>query len=106
MTSVPEKAPGKTVFVNRYFFPDLSATSQILSDLCFGLAAHGNPSHVICSRQRYDAAKANLPARSEIHGVTVHRVWTTRFGRDNLPGRALDYLTFYMSSAWALLKTA
>lgn len=34
------KAPmARVIFVNRYFFPDHSATSQILSDLTFHLAA-------------------------------------------------------------------
>jgi len=36
--------------------------------------------------------------------VTVHRAWTTRFGRNRLAGRALDYFSFYLSSAWTLRK--
>ena len=34
------------------------------------------------------------------------RVWTTRFGRQNLLGRTLDYLTFYFSAAWSLFALA
>jgi colanic acid biosynthesis glycosyl transferase WcaI len=30
-------------------------------------------------------------------------VWTSRFGRVSLAGRALDYLTFYTSAAWRLM---
>ena len=37
-----------------------------------------------------------------MQGVRVTRVWTTRFGRQNLLGRTLDYLTFYLSAAWSL----
>jgi hypothetical protein len=40
------------VFVNRYFHPDYSATSQLVSDLAFELAASGSTVHVITSRQR------------------------------------------------------
>jgi colanic acid biosynthesis glycosyl transferase WcaI len=94
----------KTVFVNRYFYPDQSATSQLLSDLAFGLAKIGLPITIVCSRQRYDAARADLSALETIEGVSVHRVWTTRFGRDRLLGRACDYLTFYLFCTIRLLK--
>jgi colanic acid biosynthesis glycosyl transferase WcaI len=104
MNSSPPNAPSKVIFVNRYFFPDQSATSQMLSDLSFGLAQGGSLVHVLCSRQLYNDARAGLTPLEAINGVIVHRVWTTRFGRDRLVGRALDYLSFYLSSAWTLLK--
>ena len=99
----PRAASPKVVFVNRYFFPDHSATSQMLSDLVFGLADRGFTVHVVCSRQRYERADAKLTPRERVRGVTVHRVWTTRFGRDHLAGRAIDYASFYISSAARLL---
>ena len=92
------------VFVNRYFYPDQSATSQLLTDLARALAGSGFTVHVICSRQRYDEPSARLPHQESNAGVTVHRIWTTRFGRDRLLGRALDYASFYCSSAFAMLR--
>jgi colanic acid biosynthesis glycosyl transferase WcaI len=94
----------KIVFLNRYFHPDHSATSQMLSDLAFCLAGRGYAVHVITSRQRYADAAAALPATEAVHGVSVHRVWTTRFGRARLFGRAIDYLTFYFSAALRLAR--
>lgn len=96
----------KTIFLNRYFHPDISATSQMLSDLAFHLAAEGVAVHVITSRQRYDDPGAQLPAHETLRGVTVHRVWTSRFGRGHLGGRALDYLSFYVSASLALAGLA
>ncbi len=55
----------KLVFVNRFFFPDHSATSQMLSDLAFALAAEGFDVHVVTSRLRYDDPAAELPTRPE-----------------------------------------
>jgi colanic acid biosynthesis glycosyl transferase WcaI len=92
----------KIVFLNRYFYPDHSATSQLLTDLAFDLAARGLAIHVITSRQCYDNPREVLPARESIRGVQVHRVWTLRFGRGRLIGRTFDYLTFYLSAAWRL----
>ena len=103
MTPGSGAAGYKIVFVNRYFHPDQSATSQLLTDLARGLAARGFDVHVISSRQLYEAAGTRLPSAETIFGIRVHRVATTRFGRHHLAGRALDYASFYTASAVALL---
>jgi colanic acid biosynthesis glycosyl transferase WcaI len=88
----------RLIVLNRYFFPDLSATSQLLGDLTFYLASAGVDVHVITSRQLYDDPQRQLPASAIERGVFIHRVATTKFGRSGLPGRALDYLSFYRSA--------
>jgi colanic acid biosynthesis glycosyl transferase WcaI len=87
----------RIIFLNRFFYPDHSATSQILSDLAFQLAGNGNDIQVITSQQRYDNSRAGLPASEQIRGVAIHRVPTTQFGRSNLVGRGFDYASFYAS---------
>jgi colanic acid biosynthesis glycosyl transferase WcaI len=87
----------RIIFLNRYFYPDHSATSQILSDLAFHLAGAGQDIHVVTSQQIYDNPAARLPPNEMVRGVQIHRVATTRFGRSNLIGRGLDYLSFYWS---------
>ncbi|MCK9606704.1 MAG: glycosyltransferase family 4 protein [Methylomonas sp.] len=101
-----QSQPRKLIFINRYFYPDHSATSQMLTDLAFGLAKDSvdHAIHIVTSRQRYDDASAQLPACEVIQNVHVHRVVTTRFGRQNLVGRAFDYLSFYVSSFATLIK--
>jgi glycosyltransferase involved in cell wall biosynthesis len=94
----------RVVFVNRYFRPDLSATSQILTDLAEALAARGVEVHVVCSRQLYDDPRAKLPHDEMLSGVGIHRVATTEFGRARLMGRAVDYASFYLSCAAKLLR--
>ena len=96
----------KLIFLNRYFYPDHSATSQMLSDLTFYFSGQGYSVWVITSRLRYDGPNAQLPAFEVCRDVEVHRVWTSRFGRHFLPGRAIDYLTFYLSASWRLLCLA
>lgn len=59
---------------------------------------------VITSRLRYDDPAADLPIREERNGVRIRRVRTSRFGRHWLPGRALDYASFYISATLALLR--
>jgi len=87
----------RLIFINRFFAPDHSATSQILSDLAFDLAGAGREVHCVTSRQIYDEPKAALPEREILNGVDVHRVASTGFGRAALLGRSLDYVSFYRS---------
>lgn len=96
----------KLIFVNRYFHPDISATSQMLSGLAFHLAGKGAKVHVIASRQRYDDPAAALASTETVRGVHVHRVRTSRFGRGNLLGRVLDYASFYLSASLKLASLA
>ena len=66
----------KIIFINRYFYPDHSATSQLLSDLAFDLASRGQDIHVITGCQLYGDTHAALCAEELIRGVHVHRVPT------------------------------
>src|SRR5215813_5203361 len=92
-------------FLNRYFFPDHSATSQILSQLAFHLAASGHDVHIVTSRQLYDDPATHLLEEETSHDVKIHRLVGTRMGRAGLLGRSADYLSFYMS-AWRFLIAA
>jgi glycosyltransferase involved in cell wall biosynthesis len=94
----------RLVFVNRFFHPDESATSQLLTDLCEHLAQAGHQVHVVTSRQLHGDAGARLQARETHMGVEVHRVRTTRFGRAKLAGRAFDYASFYAAATVRLLR--
>lgn len=96
----------RIIFINRFFYPDHSATSQMLTDLAFGLAEHGATVSVISSRLRYDEPDACLPSHEKHRGVEIERIWTSRFGRARLAFRMIDYLTFYISAAWTLARIA
>src|SRR5579864_6431100 len=95
----------KILFVNRFFFPDHSATSQLLSDLAFALSARGHRVEIITSAITYDGS-TKLKRRDNIRGVDIVRVPTTAFGRDRLLGRIFDYLTFYPFAFLSLMCRA
>jgi colanic acid biosynthesis glycosyl transferase WcaI len=94
------KRPARVIFVNRYFYPDESATSRMLSDLTFRLAAQGVSVAVVTSRQLYEDPRAQLPRSETIRGVTIQRLATARLGRSQLLARALDYASFHGAAAW------
>lgn len=88
----------RVIFVNRFFWPDHSATSQILSDVAFAMAAKGLSVEVVTSRLSYGDTDIRYPAHEVYQGVTIHRVATTGFGRVGIAGRAVDYLSFYLTA--------
>ena len=94
----------RIVFVNRFYAPDHSATSQMLTDLAVALAKGGDEVHVVTSRLLYDDPAARLSVNETLDGVAVHRVRTSTFGRRNLAGRAIDYLSFYITASLLLFR--
>jgi glycosyltransferase involved in cell wall biosynthesis len=94
----------RVVFVNRFFHPDLAPTGLHAADVAFDLAAVGREVHAVTSRLAYDGGGPGYAAQETVRGVQVHRVWTTRFGRGSLAGRALDYFSFYLSAFFVLAR--
>ncbi|MDB5593050.1 MAG: bme8 [Hyphomicrobiales bacterium] len=93
----------RIIFVNRYFAPDHSATSQILTDLATDLSARGRDVHVITGDETY-GGDARLSSFECIAGVHVHRVSSGGLGRTSLTRRAADYLVLYAAMYGAAKK--
>ena len=93
----------KLYFINRFFYPDFSATSQMLTDLATGLADDYSIT-VVTSRKLYNDPLARLERRDEHQGVEILRLNTTRMGRATLWRRAIDYASFYMRVFLFLLR--
>ncbi|KQY26674.1 glycosyltransferase family 4 protein [Rhizobium sp. Root482] len=93
----------KVVFANRYFHPDQSATSRVVSKLAFALAARGFEVTAITSRALHDRTDVRLDRDETVSGVRIRRLETSHFGRDRIGGRALDYLIFHLAAfLWGL----
>ena len=82
------------LFINQFFWPDSSASSQQLTDLATGLAARGHRVTVLCSAGGYaNAAQAETP-----RGVHIVRVPVLPYARGKA-ARVLSYLSFYSNAA-------
>ncbi|MCU1323876.1 MAG: glycosyltransferase WbuB [Acidobacteriaceae bacterium] len=80
----------RILLLNQFFWPDSSATSQMLTDLARHLVSEGHDVEVICADGNYAVADAG-------HGpaAKVNRVRGVPFGRGKI-GRVLSYLSFYL----------
>src|SRR5207237_10076237 len=78
----------------------------MLTDLAEGLAVSGTAVTVLTGRLGYLGGETAVPSEEQYKGVTVRRVWSTRFGRQSALGRLFDYLSFYLASVWAAVQTS
>jgi colanic acid biosynthesis glycosyl transferase WcaI len=85
----------KILFINQFFWPDSSATSQQLTDLALGLTQRGHVISILCSDGEYAEVTADKPPP-----VTIYRVPALPFVRGRI-GRVFSYLSFYV---FALLR--
>ena len=82
----------RILFINQFFWPDSSATSQQLTDLVTGLADRGVEVAVLCGDGGYAAAAGVKPPSAEIH-----RVRAMPFKRGRI-SRMFSYLSFYVTA--------
>jgi colanic acid biosynthesis glycosyl transferase WcaI len=96
----------KIIFINRFFYPDQSATSQIVSDLAFEFAKDGHEVHAVTSRNKI-AGSSDLPERSRTEsGVIIHRVGRQVTQPAGQVSRFADFLAFYGMAAPVLRRHA
>lgn len=86
----------RILLLNQFFWPDSSATSQLLTDLARGLAERGHDVYAIGADSQYAVESGDTPPL-----VTMIRVQSSGFSRGKL-GRIASYASFY---AGALFHT-
>ena len=98
-------------FFNRSYFPDETATGQLLTDLCEDLVrVHGCRVSVVTGwpgTASSDRGRRRFPrtslfvGREDRHGVRIYRARGTRFDKRRFAGRASNYMTYFGSACWA-----
>jgi colanic acid biosynthesis glycosyl transferase WcaI len=96
----------KIIFVNRFFYPDQSATSQLLTDLALVLSKDLNEVHVITSRTTITNGREQLSSEDIIGGVAIHRVGRPALQKSGLAARLLKFISFYWRAAFQARRHA
>jgi glycosyltransferase involved in cell wall biosynthesis len=98
-------------FFNRSFYPDTTATGQLLTELCEGLVqAHGCRVSVVAGVPLLPAAAPNASARwgvlqRERHGgIEILRARGTRLPKRRFAGRFSNYISYFLSACYAGLR--
>ena len=96
-------APIRVCYFNRSYWPDTGATGQLLTELAEDLVkVHGMDVTVVTG---YPVSAASPPpSREARNGVTIVRARGTTVSPRRFIGRALNYLTYFLSALWAAVR--
>jgi colanic acid biosynthesis glycosyl transferase WcaI len=97
------------VFYNRSFYPDISATGQLLTDLCEDLVREHDCRVTVITRPPHRPAVPvpagrGLISRDVYRGVEILRTSGTTFDKRRFIGRAANYVSYFLSASWAGLR--
>ncbi|MDP2207348.1 MAG: glycosyltransferase family 4 protein [Bacteroidota bacterium] len=93
----------KIQIVSQYFYPDVAATGQLLSELSIELSRLGCKVVVLTAQPSYSGNKKTI-ATEVVDGVIIYRTWATRFDKNFLLGRITNSLLFFISVFIKLLR--
>jgi colanic acid biosynthesis glycosyl transferase WcaI len=98
-------------FFNRSFYPDTTATGQLLTELCEGLVqGHGCRVSVVAGLPLLPATGQPVRAgwgirqRERYRGVEIHRARGTRLSTRRFVGRFTNYVSYFLSACCAGLR--
>lgn len=86
----------KLVILCQYYVPDVASTGHLLHELGAELVKLGFEVEVLTGRPSYGPPETwqDCPLRETIDGVKIRRLRVARFDKNNVLGRAFNYLTF------------
>ena len=63
----------------------------------FFLAKRGHEVEVLTSQYPYEIKDIKYPSLENVNKVTIKRIWSTGFGKNNIVSRLLDFFSFNLS---------
>lgn len=108
LTSAVAAGPTKVTILNQYYSPDVASTGHLLHELATDLVKQGYEVRVRTCRPCYGPPETwvECPLREMKDGVDVRRMWSTRFSKDRMVGRALNIVTFFVPLFIRMLLTS
>ncbi len=89
----------RVCYFNRSYWPDTGATGQLLTELAEDLVAKHDFEVTVVTGYPIKA-EAPLPAEEVRNGVRIVRARGTTLAPRKFVGRALNYMTYFLSAAW------
>jgi colanic acid biosynthesis glycosyl transferase WcaI len=97
--------PLHIAFFNRSYYPDTTATGQLLTELCEGLVQeHRCRVSVVtgmAAAGEGEVGRGMVGGPEMRHGVEILRSWGTRYSKQRFAGRLSNYVTYFLSATLA-----
>jgi hypothetical protein len=85
------------LLLSEYYYPDVSATGRLVTELAEDLVTLGMQVDVYCGYPSYlvqNEHDRDLPRRETHNGVEIYRFKYPNFNKNNTIGRLLNYFSF------------
>jgi len=92
------------IFFTQLFYPDITATAVIMTDLVEDLASYGLNVKVICAQPTY-LVKKSCPKKEVRNKVVIRRVGTFLFDKNKILGRMLNSMSCFFIMLSVLFST-
>ena len=97
-------APIKVCYFNRCYWPDTTATGQLLTELAEDLVARHGMEVTVVTGYPVGSEAAALRASETRNGVRILRARGTTFAQRTFAGRATNYVTYFLSALWIAIR--
>lgn len=84
------------------FYPEISGTGQILTDLAVALVERGMDVRVYTAQPHYYQKHPQAPKKEVYKGIKITRIPSTTFNKNFRSGRILNWLSFTLAALMAL----
>ena len=92
------------VFFTQLYYPDITTTATLMTDLVEDLAGNGMNPEVVCAQPTY-LTNGKFPKVEFHRGVEIRRVWTFLLDKNNNIGRILNSTSCFFSMLPRLLSS-
>jgi colanic acid biosynthesis glycosyl transferase WcaI len=96
----------RILIISQVFYPDMSAVSQVLTDLAEELVRRGHEVVVHPSLRGYEDPRVSFSLRENHRGIMILRLWQTGYPKHSRLGRILNFASFNLAVMWRLLMTS
>jgi glycosyltransferase involved in cell wall biosynthesis len=97
-------APTRVCYFNRCYWPDTTATGQLLTELAEDLAAVHGMTVTVVTGYPTTSDGSTLRASETRNGVRILRARGTTFSQRSFAGRAANYITYFLSALWIAVR--
>lgn len=94
-----------TWVISELYYPEGASTGRILTAIAEDLSQKGRTVKVLCAKPTYDSLGQKVVSRETHNGVEIRRCPSTSLDRHKLPFRAINFLTFCISTFFIALSS-
>ena len=91
--------PKRLLMLCQYIYPEHNSTGELVTSLAVGFVQAGFDVIAYSAEPTYYEGRHDVPRKLVYEGVRIERMRNTRFGRSKLVLRAIDGLTYALSTA-------